>query len=160
MINLETVEQYCSEDITKIENYYIAVADQTQTWICHHKLEFQNGHENSKKFLITNNLYYYRPANELVFMTKSEHNRLHFCGKPKSDITRLKISASQKGKPKSATARANMSKARRKWTPTKEHMQKVHAAVKGKHWYNNGVIQLRANECPDGFVKGRLKSST
>ena len=30
---------------------------------------------------------------------------------------------------------------------------------KGYHWYNNGVIQVNSLECPEGFVKGMLKSS-
>lgn len=28
--------------------------------------------------------------------------------------------------------------------------------IKGTHYYNNGFIELRAKECPEGFVKGRL----
>ena len=28
---------------------------------------------------------------------------------------------------------------------------------KGKHYYNNGEIEIRATECPEGFTKGRLK---
>ena len=32
-------------------------------------------------------------------------------------------------------------------------------ASKGKHWYNNGIIETYAFECPDGFEKGRLKFS-
>lgn len=27
----------------------------------------------------------------------------------------------------------------------------------GKHWYNNSVISVLARECPEGFVKGRIK---
>ena len=28
---------------------------------------------------------------------------------------------------------------------------------KGTHYYNNGEIEVRAKECPKGFIKGRLK---
>ena len=28
----------------------------------------------------------------------------------------------------------------------------------GKHWYNNGTVNLFANECPEGFVLGRLSN--
>ena len=27
---------------------------------------------------------------------------------------------------------------------------------KGSHWYNNGTISVRAFECPNGFIPGRL----
>lgn len=27
----------------------------------------------------------------------------------------------------------------------------------GQHWYNNGDISIRSFECPNGFVKGRLR---
>ena len=30
-------------------------------------------------------------------------------------------------------------------------------ALKGTHWYNNGIIQIQAKECPEGFNPGRLK---
>ena len=30
---------------------------------------------------------------------------------------------------------------------------------KGYHWYNNGIKQVNALECPPGFVKGMLRSS-
>lgn len=29
--------------------------------------------------------------------------------------------------------------------------------VKGTHWFNNGEIDIRTKECPEGFVSGRLK---
>lgn len=32
-------------------------------------------------------------------------------------------------------------------------------SVAGKHWYNNGVIEIYDTSCPKGFVKGRLKFS-
>lgn len=47
-------------------------------------------------------------------------------GRKLSEESRMKISASKKGR----------------------HF--------GKHWYNNGVISVLARECPDGFVKGRI----
>ena len=32
-----------------------------------------------------------------------------------------------------------------------------HGQSKGSHWYNNGEYEIMAFECPEGFVKGRLK---
>lgn len=35
-------------------------------------------------------------------------------------------------------------------------MSKNYINKTGKHWYNNGIIQVQAFECPEGFVVGRL----
>ena len=34
---------------------------------------------------------------------------------------------------------------------------KGNTGTKGKHWYNNGEINIKARECPEGFVPGRIK---
>lgn len=34
---------------------------------------------------------------------------------------------------------------------------KISKAIKGSHIYNNGIINKRAFECPEGFVPGKLK---
>lgn len=39
----------------------------------------------------------------------------------------------------------------------REHLKSVCSNTKGKHRYNNGKIEILAFECPEGFVKGRLK---
>ena len=57
------------------ENYEIAINDPKNTWICHHK----NGillHKSAKE-LDEIGLYYNRPPEELIFVTKSEHKTLH-----------------------------------------------------------------------------------
>ena len=71
----KNVYAYCKEDISLIENYDLAVNDQKQTWHCHHRLETD--------LLLTTeelkslNLYFNRPANELILLTLSEHSRIH-----------------------------------------------------------------------------------
>ena len=40
--NLKSVRLFCSEDPAKIENYDKAIADQNNTWCCHHRLEIQD----------------------------------------------------------------------------------------------------------------------
>lgn len=75
MICEKTVKQFCSEDLSLIENYQEAINDTTQTWHCHHKLEIElNKSEND---LNNMNLYYNRPASELIFLTKRDHMSLH-----------------------------------------------------------------------------------
>lgn len=76
----KTVQMYCCEDISKIENYDKAVSDKTQVWQCHHKLELieTGGVVNaSRKDLTDWGLYYSRPADELIFLTIKQHMLLH-----------------------------------------------------------------------------------
>ena len=104
MINERQARKFCKEDLSKIKNYDLAIADTTQTWHCHHMTETWWG--CSKKDLIENECYYNRKACELIFLTKAEHTRLHnksrtgkkspFYGKNHSDDTRRKMSEARK----------------------------------------------------------------
>lgn len=77
MINLRFIKKCCKDDYTQIENYEQAINDNSQTWVLHHKLEIHEDYINSKEQMINMNLYYERPSNELIFLTKAEHNRIH-----------------------------------------------------------------------------------
>lgn len=90
MINEKYAKKFCKEDISKIENYDKAVNDTTQTWHCHHRTEIW--WNCSKQDLIDNDCYNNRKACELIFLTPSEHLRLHNTGKSISVETRRKLS--------------------------------------------------------------------
>lgn len=110
MINMDKAKKYCRDDISKIENYEEAKADTTQTWACHHRL----GLTHSRKKLARLGLYENRPAEELIFLTPSEHSRLH--NMHMSDETRKKMTEAMKGKPHgpmSAETRRKISEARK-----------------------------------------------
>ena len=79
MICERTIKDYCCEDPHLIENYNEAVNDKTQTWHCHHRLEIEL--DKTGKELEELGLYYNRPASELIFLTHSEHTKLHTNGK-------------------------------------------------------------------------------
>ena len=136
MINETQLKKYCSEDISKIENYELAINDDTQTWCCHHRLEIEGQVRRTPRELSRCGLYWNRPANELILLTISEHTRLHklgernpMFGKHVSEETRKKISLSQSGENNS---------------------------VFGTQWWNNGTINKRSKECPgEGWVRGR-----
>lgn len=98
MIDRKRAERYCSEDISEIENYEQAVNDKTQTWHCHHKLEIQGQFQNSPALLKRCGLYYHVPAWQLIFLTRSEHTRLHKLGNHHSEESRKKMSIALKGK--------------------------------------------------------------
>ena len=94
----KSINKLCKEDPSLIENYYIAVNDKNEMWDCHHRLETKLN--VSGQYLKDNNLYYNRPASELIFLTHSEHSALHknFSGKHHSEESKNKISDSLKNR--------------------------------------------------------------
>lgn len=66
---------------------------------------------------------------------------------PRSDEWRRKLSEANKGK-------------KQPWVSERNRGNKYglgkHANA-GTHYYNNGEVEVRVKECPEGFVKGRLK---
>ena len=150
MISKRSAKAFCREDISLIENYDKAVSDTTRMWHCHHRRETIF----SKSDLIEIGEYYNRPACELIFLTPTDHHRLHNLGKPSgmkgkhlSEDTRKKMSESHKSKHHSEESRKKISdtlKGKNSWT-------------NGTYWFNNGVKSIRAKTCPEGFVKGRIK---
>ena len=130
MICIKTVKNFCNGDITKIENYEKAI-NNIQTWDCHHRKETDEG--LSRKQLKELGLYYDRPSNELIFLTKSEHRSLHHKDKPKSEEQKQKQSELMKGKPKS-----------------EEHKQKISESMKGKP--KSEETRQRISESKKGFI--------
>ena len=180
-------ERYC-KDYENIENYDKAAADNFKGWHCHHKLETHTSDgerrlvDITQKELMALDMYYNRPASELIFLTKSEHRSLHkpseetkkklseaMKGKQKSEETKKKLSEANKGennpnygKHFSEETRKKMSEAQKGKHLSEETRKKISEAkkentnVRGRHWYNNSEINIRAYECPDGFVPGKL----
>lgn len=79
-INKKTYQAFCIENEWElIENYELAKADNFKGWDCHHRLELHSDgslrftRESLKKL----DLYLNRPASELIFLTHSEHARIH-----------------------------------------------------------------------------------
>ena len=123
MISEESTKSYCKDDFSMIENYDKAIADKTQVWHCHHRRETIYSRSGLKEI----GEYYNRPACELIFLTPTDHRRLHNLGKPSgmngkhhSTEARKKMSESKNGennplfgKHHSAEARKKMSEARK-----------------------------------------------
>ena len=170
MICEKTVKRFCKDDISLIENYDKAVSDTTQVWDCHHRRETIY----SVKELIEIGEYYNRPACELIFLTPTDHRRLHKLGKHLSEESRKKLSESKKGKHRSEETRKKISESKKGKHLSVETRKKLSESIKGKHrseetrkkmseshkgnhWYNNGFKCIKAKTCPEGFVPGGLK---
>ena len=132
MICNGTVEKYCSDDISKIENYDKAINDTTQTWHCHHRLEIHdNGTTLSQEELKSNGMYYNRPASELIFLTRREHMRLHRTGKKMMKYTHSKVSETRNLNLKSKDSKLTLFKIERKsdgkieWAKDRKELSKI-----------------------------------
>lgn len=153
MINKRSARLYCSGDISLVENYDKAAADENNTWVIHHRLETHKYKDRSRTEWIKRDedipsivlkllgLYYKRSPNELVFMTERDHRSLHWAGLQRiEDFHQKKV--------------AGLYKRDREW------LRKVSAANKlrcvGRHWFNNGSNELLVYECPEGYTSGRL----
>ena len=166
-------EYYC-KDYENIENYHKAKADDFVGWVCHHR----KGIDIPTEELQALGMYYNRPAAELIFLTRSEHEVLHKKGKKRSEETRRKMSEAMKniseetrrkmseakkgnkyslGKKRSDEAKKKIGAAKKGKKHSAEHNKKIGAASIGKHWYNNGKETRFCFECPDGFIPGRIK---
>lgn len=74
MICNETIKNFCPNP-QQIENYQEALNDPDRVWDCHHRRETDEG--LTKKQLIKMGLYYHRPPEELIFLTRKDHRILH-----------------------------------------------------------------------------------
>lgn len=153
----KAIRRIC-EDYTKIENYEQAINDETQIWECHHRLEthFSDGTERPKNAQISIDelkalrMYFDRPAEELIFLTKAQHLKLHHIGlkaskstrqkiskaskgKCVTDETRTKIAEAQKGQKRSEYTKMKMSTSHKGKLKTEEHKRKLSEAMRGRH---------------------------
>ena len=85
-------------------------------------------------------------------------------GKHHTEETKRKMSESHKNISEETKRKMSEAQKGKKLKPfTEEHKQKLSEALKGKslgrRWFNNGIKNVFARECPEGFVKGRLKKA-
>lgn len=174
---------YCTEP-EKIENFEKALADNFVGWCVHHRMETHNSDGERRLVDITPaelkalDMYYNRPPEELIYLTTAEHNSLHkkgntnTLGRHHSEESKKKMSLAKKGmyvdeknpfygKTHSEETRRRLSEVAKNMS--EEAKKKIGAAqigntnVRGTKWFNNGEINIRAKECPLGFVPGMLK---
>ena len=147
-------ERYC-KNYQDIENYEAAKKDNFKGWECHHRLETHNSDGERRLVDITVaelqalGMYYNRPSEELIFLRKGEHTSL----RKVSDSTREKLRAAKKGENNPMYGKHLSEETRNKISEAKKGEK--HPAF-GKHWFNNGKINKRVKECPEGFIPGRL----
>lgn len=103
-------QKYCREPLENIKNYDKAVSDTKNRYLLHHINELTF----TKDELIMMNMYYYRPASELIWLTHKEHKEVHKHCVGWSDGYK-KRSEHVTGRPMADEHRRNCSIGKKKW---------------------------------------------
>lgn len=150
-------QKFCN-CIELVENYQEAKKDNFKKWQIHHRLETHNSEgklrliQLSREELKALDMYYNRPAEELIYLRLAEHTRLHFTGTPASKEKKMKISQalmghtfSQETKDKiSATLKGNVIKEETKEKISKS--TKIRMAEVERVYYEKYKGQMSWNE--------------
>lgn len=97
---LDKLRKYC-QNFQDIENYEEAVKS-PERYDLHHRKEIETLEDGtvvtrSRQELINMNMYWNRQAEELIFLKRFDHNRLHHKGKILYAETKEKLSAANTG---------------------------------------------------------------
>lgn len=141
---MHTFDYYC-DNIEDVENYEKAKADNFNSWLCHHRLETHTSDgerrlsDISPKELKALDMYYHRPAEELLFLKRGEHTILHIKGKPNinkgrhlTDEHKRKMSEALKGIEFTEERKENISKSLKGHNVSEETKQKIRESLRGK----------------------------
>ena len=129
------IQKYC-KDYEKIENYQKALADNFKNWDCHHRLETHTSDGVRRLVDITQaelkalDMYYNRPASELIFLPTSEHQFLHHKGRRHSDEAKNKMREAKKGKKLSEETKNKMREAKKGKHHSEEAKKRMREAKK------------------------------
>lgn len=169
MVSVRQAKKVC-KDYSQIENYEKAVADKTQTWHCHHRLELKCPvYKPKAKELIEYGLYYDRPPEELIFLNPQEHICLHqttnnsFGGKKHSEESRKIMSLhggnAFRGKHHTQESIEKNKLAHLGKKHDKSFGEEITKRNTGRKWFTNGTNNRFCFECPEGYREGRSEYS-
>lgn len=136
---VSTRAKYFCKNLEDVENYEQAMADKTRVWHCHHRLETHTSDGERRPIDLTPEelkaleVYYNRPANELIFLTIAEHSKLHNKSRKHTKEACLNMSKGQTGK----VGHTAWNKGRTDLPPkvhSEQSKKKMSDSHKGKHW--------------------------
>ena len=130
--------------------------------VSHHKVgnKYFQGHKHTAETIEK-----MKQAKSQISEETRQKQREARLGKKLSQETKFKISQANIGNKKhlgkkcSEKSRQRMREAHLGKALADETKQKLSVVRKGLKFWNNGEINVRARECPEGFVAGRLKKS-
>ena len=126
-----------TKEIEKVENYEKAKLDNFLGWNIHHRLETHTSEgikrlvQITKEELIALDMYFDRPANELIYLTIPEHTSVHCKGRKCSVEHRQKTSKTLMGHKVTEETRKKISEKLMGSHLTEECKKKISLKLKG-----------------------------
>lgn len=159
---LKTCRQYCT-NVENVENYDKVIKNPELIWVLHHRKEIENGHTiYTHDQLLELNLYYHRPANELIFLTYNEHKKLHMNTVEEKEKQRLAHVNLQKGdknpfygKKHTNETKIKISNAAKKRIGNKNPFYGKEHSEKTKDLISNGLKGKFAGKNNPNYKKGK-----
>ena len=157
------VSLFCREDASKIEGYDEAIKSK-EKYDCHHRLELHT--DGSLRFTYKSlkklDLYYNRPACELIFLPRLEHMRLHTKARWESGLLKKKLGSPRKGMkwshPMSEETKEKLSSAHKGRKLSEETKLKISESHKGMKAWNKGIsLTNEHREHLSDSLKGRVR---
>ena len=102
----------------------------------------------------------------MIFLTKADHIKIHRLNIHANEHTKEKISQVSRKRHPSKSTKQKISLSMKRHHRTNEHCKNISVSKQGsknptygKKCYNNGVINVFAKTCPEGFTLGRLNAN-
>jgi hypothetical protein len=129
-------QKFCN-CIEVVENYQEAKKDNFKKWQMHHRLETHNSEgelrliQLSREELKALDMYYNRPAEELIWLRLKEHTRIHSKGRKVSEAQKRKVSETLKGHKVSEETRLKIAQKLKGIRISEETKLKISKTLKG-----------------------------
>jgi len=129
-----------------IENYDLAISDNTQTWEVHHRKEAFYSQEELKE----RGEYFDVSPEELIFLTKSEHTKI--------DSRCKRIGEAKKGKKQSEEHKRKISEAQKGKKHSEESKRKISEAQKNRKDLSKKVLCVETGEIFESTMEAERKT--
>lgn len=150
-----------TKEIEKVENYKKAKLDNFLGWNIHHRLETHTSEgikrlvQITKEELIALDMYFDRPANELIYLTIPEHTSVHSKGRKCSEEQKRKTSKTLMGHKVTEETRKKISEKLMGSHLTEECKKKISLKLKGG---NKTSFKKGHKSTPEAIAKQVISS--
>lgn len=153
--------QVFCKNLKSVENYEIAKKENFRKWQIHHRLETHNSDgekrivQITKAELVALDMYYNRPAEELIYLRLAEHTRIHSKGHKVFESQKVKTSMALKGHKVTEETRNKISQKLKGCKISEETKLKISLKLKG----GNKTSFQKGHKNTEEQIKKQIKTA-